>query len=93
MGSLYSKIENVKYVKMCHNFKCMIDVFAKYAWVKPLKDKKGKTVINGFIEMLNEVNRKPIKLWVDQGREFYNKFMQEWFENNHILMYSTYNER
>ena len=93
MGSLYSKIENVKYVIMCHNFKCVIDVFTKYAWVKPWKDKKGKTVINGFVEILNEFNRKPIKLWVDQGREFYNKFMQEWFDNNHILMYSTYNER
>ena len=44
-----------------------------------------------FIEIVNESNRKLNKLWVDQGREFYNKLMQEWLDNN-ILMYSTHNE-
>ena len=61
---------------------CVIYVFTKYAWVKPLKDKKGKTV-------LNALNRKPNKLWVDQGRYFYNKLMQEWLDNNdirHLMM-------
>ena len=43
--------------------------------VKPLKDRKGKTVLNAFIELVNEPHHKPNKLWVDQGREFYNKFM------------------
>ena len=46
----------------------MLDVFTKYAWVKPLKDKKGKIVLNTFIEILNESNQKRNKLWVDQGR-------------------------
>ena len=86
MGSLSSKNKNVKYLL------CVIDVFTKYAWVKPLKDKKGKTVLNAFMEIVNESNRKPNKLWVDQGREFYNKLMQEWLDNNDILMYSTHNE-
>ena len=40
---------------------------------------------------LNESNRKPNKLWVDQGRQFYKKLMQEWLENNDILMYCTDN--
>ena len=69
-----------------------MDVFTKYAWVKPLKIEKGKTVLNGFIEIVSEFYRKPNKLWVDQGREFYNQLMQEWLENNDILVYSTYNE-
>ena len=86
MESLSSKNKNVKYLL------CVIDVFTKYAWVKPLKDKKGKTVLNAFMEIVNESNRKPNKLWVDQGREFYNKLMQEWLDNNHSLMYSTHNE-
>ena len=47
----------------------------KYAWVKTLKNKEGKTVLNAFIEILNESNSKPNKLWVDQGRQFYNKLM------------------
>ena len=48
--------------------------------VKPLKDKKGKIILNAFIEIVNEPNCKPNKLWVDQGGEFYSKFMQEWFD-------------
>ena len=47
---------------------CVIDVFTKYAWIKPLKDKKSKTALNAFIEIVNEFNRKPNKLWVDQER-------------------------
>ena len=46
----------------------MLDVFTKYALVKPLKDKKSKIVLNTFIEILNESNQKRNKLWVDQGR-------------------------
>ena len=67
MESLSSKNKNVKYLL------CVIDIFTKFAWVKPFKDKKGKTVLNAFIKIINESNHKPNKLWVDQGREFYNK--------------------
>ena len=81
-----SKNKNVKYLL------CVIDVYSKYAWVKPLKDKRGKTVLNAFIETVNESNRKPNKLWFDQGREFCNKVMQEWLDNNNILVYLTRNE-
>ena len=58
----------------------------------PLKYKKGKTVLNAFIEIVNESYSKPNKLWVDQWREFYNKRIQEWLDKNDILMYSTHNE-
>ena len=53
MGSLFSKNKNVKY------FLYVTDDFTKYAEIKPLKDKKGKTVLNAFIEIVNESNRKP----------------------------------
>ena len=86
MESLSSKNKNVKCLL------CFIDVFTKYAWIKPLKDKKSKTVPNTFIEIVNEYNRKPNKLWVDKGRGFYNKLMQGWLDNNNILLYSTYNK-
>ena len=46
----------------------VIDIFTKYTWVKHLKDKKGKTVLNFFTEIVNESNRKLNKSWVDQGR-------------------------
>ena len=64
MESLSSKSKNLL---------CVIDIFTKYARVKPLKDKKGKTVFNAFIEIVNGFNRKRNKIWVNQGREFYNK--------------------
>ena len=54
---------------MCH--RC----FQLMCVVKPLKDKKGNTVINAFIEIVNESNRKPNKLWIEQGGENYNKLM------------------
>ena len=83
MKSLFSKNKNVKYLL------CAVDVSTKCEQVKPLKDKKGKTVLNGFMEIVNESNCKPNKLWVNQGRELYNKLMQEWLDNN---MCSAHNE-
>ena len=47
---------------------CMIDAFTKCAWVKPLKDKKCKTILNVFIEIVNESNLKANKLWVDRRK-------------------------
>ena len=51
---------------------CVIDIFSKYAWVVPLKDKKGITITNAFQKILKESNRKTNKIWVDKGSEFYN---------------------
>ena len=54
-----------------------------------MKDKKGKTVLDGFIEIRNQSKSK---WWVDQGKEFYNSLKQKWIDDNDILVYSTYNE-
>ena len=51
---------------------CVIDIFSRYAWVVPLKDKKGVSIVNAFQEALNDSARKPNKIWVDKGSEFYN---------------------
>ena len=40
----------------------------QYAWNKPFKEKKVKTVLHGFIGIVKESKRKPNKLWVDEGR-------------------------
>ena len=50
---------------------CFIDIFSKYAWVIPLKDKKGITITNAFQKILKESNRKPNKIWVDKDSESY----------------------
>ena len=46
---------------------CVIDIFSKYAWVIPLKDKKGISIVNAFQIILKNSNRKPNKIWVDKG--------------------------
>ena len=51
---------------------CVIDIFSKYAWVVPLKDKKGVSIVDAFQKILDDSNRKPNKIWVDKGSEFYN---------------------
>ena len=56
-----------------------------------MKDKKAKTVLHGFIEIVNKYKYKPNKLWLDQWKEFYNGFMQKWLDDNGILMYLTHN--
>ena len=72
---------------------CVIDVFSNYAWVVPLKDKKGITITNGFQKILEEFNRKPTKTWADKGSEFYNISFKKWLKDNDIEMYSIHNKR
>ena len=71
---------------------CVIDIFSKYAWVIPLKDKKGIRIVNAFQKILDDSKRKPIKISVDKGSEFYNNIFKKWLQDNDIVMYSTNNE-
>ena len=73
-------------------FLCVIDIYSKYAWVIPLKDKKGITITNAFQKMLYESNCQPNKIWAEKGSEFYNRSMTLFLQNNCIEMYSTFNE-
>ena len=70
---------------------CVIYIFSKYAWVVPLKDEKGISIVNAFQIILKESKRKPNKIWVDKGSEFYNNSFKKWLQDN-IEMYSTNNE-
>ena len=82
-----------KYNKGIRFLLCVIDVFSKYAWVVPLKDKKGISIVKAFQIILKQSNsRKPNKIWVDKGSEFYNAYFKEWLRDNDIVMYSTHNE-
>ena len=76
-----------------------IDLFSKYAWVVHLKDKKRTSIVNAFQKIISEGNeaepkgrRKPNKIWVNQGSEFYNISFKYFLKINNIEMYSTYNE-
>ena len=56
---------------------CIIDIYSKYTWVIPLKDKKGVSIADAFQKILKESNRKPSKIWVDKGGEFYNNLFKK----------------
>ena len=70
----------------------VINIFSKYAWVVPLKDKKGISIVNAFQKFLKQSNRKPNKIWVDKGSECFNNSFKKWLQDNDIVMYSTHNE-
>ena len=80
-----------KYNKRIKYLLCTIDLFSKYAWVVPLKDKRGISIVNAFQKIISK-GRKPNKIWVDQGSEFYNNSFKDFLKTNNIEMYSTYNE-
>ena len=65
---------------------CVIDIFSKCAWV----------IVNAFQKILKQSDRseakskwrKPNKIWVDKGSEFYNNSFKKWLKDNDIEMYN-----
>ena len=81
-----------KYNKGMKYLLCEIGLLSKYVWVVPIKDKKGISIVNAFQKIISK-GRKPNKIWVDQGSEFYNNSFKDFLKINNTEMYSTYNER
>ena len=71
-----------KYNKGIRILLCVIDTFSEYAWLILLKDEKGITITNAFQKILKSSNRKPNKMWVNKGSEFYNRSMKSLLEKN-----------
>ena len=85
-------VEMQKFSKMNKGYRYLltcIDIFSKYAFVIPLKDKKGITIKNALQKIFNK--RKPKFLWTDNGKEFYNNQVNDLLEKNNIKLYSTNN--
>ena len=72
---------------------CVIYIFSKYGWVVPIKDKIGVSIVVAFQKILDKSGRKPNKIWVDKGSEFYNNSFKKWLKDNYIEMYSIHNEQ
>jgi hypothetical protein len=71
----------------------IIDLYTKYAWAVPLKNKTANTVKNAFENVFNQYpDRIPKKLYTDNGTEFYNKIFQNFLDDNEIEIYSTFNQ-
>ena len=85
-------VEMQKFAKLNRGYRYLltcIDIFSKFAWVIPLKDKKGITIKNTLEKIFKQ--RKPKFLWTDRGTEFYNKQVQDLLNENNIKLYSTNN--
>ena len=84
LPTLSKKNSGYRYILM------VIDVFSKYGWSVPLKTKTGNEVASALQKIFKEYH--PAKLWVDQGREFYNKQVSELLKKYNIVIYSTNND-
>ena len=71
---------------------CVIDNFSKYAWVVPLKNEKGVSIVDVFQKILDDLDGKLNKIWVDKGSEFYNNSFKKWLRDNDIEIYSIHNK-
>ena len=67
-----------------------IDVFSKFAWARPLKDKKGPTVRDALEEIFEE-GRQPTQLQSDKGKEFLNKNVGKLLKDRNIHFFTTQN--
>ena len=70
----------------------IVDVFSRYAWSIPLSNKSAVVVLSGFQSVIGQSGRKPKKIWVDEGKEFYNSLMTSFIKKEGIIRYSTYGE-
>ena len=78
--------KGIKYLLM------VIDVFSKYGWIKPLKDKKTESVSSAFDTIFKKSKRKPTMLWTDKGSEFMSKHFKDFLKTHYIKLYHTENE-
>ena len=85
MQSMQKFNDGYRYLLVC------IDVFSKYAWVVPLKNKEGLSLVEAFKVILSS-GRKPEKIITDQGAEFFNKHFKALLKDEDIELYNTYNE-
>ena len=74
----------IKFNKRNRILLCVVDIFSKYAWFVPLKDKKDITITNTFQKLLDKSGRKPYKIWLDKSSGFYNRSMKSCLQNNNI---------
>ena len=74
MSSLSKYKKGIKYLL------CAINLFSKYAWVIPIKEKIRTSIVNAIEKILSDSNSKPNKIWVDQVTEFYNNSFKDFLK-------------
>ena len=86
MGKFSKWNKGIKYLLM------VIDVFSKFGWIEPLKDKRGESVTEAFEKIFASSRRNPRLLWTDRGSEFYNANVKRLLKEHDVSLYSTENE-
>ena len=86
MGKFSQWNKGIRYLLM------VIDVFSKFGWIEPLKDKRGESVTEAFEKIFASSRRQPRLLWTDKGTEFYNANVKRLLKEHNITLYSTENE-
>ena len=84
-----------KYAKVNKNYVFLlmvVDVFSKYAWIEPIKNKTGVAVATALKKIFESNGKTPSKLWADNGKEYYNSVVKKLLTNNDVELYSTFNE-
>jgi len=66
----------------------IIDIYSRYAWCIPVRDKTAKSVFEAF----KSINIQPNNIWVDDGKEFMNKIFKKYCEDERINLYSTFSK-
>ncbi|PFX11806.1 putative uncharacterized transposon-derived protein F54H12.3 [Stylophora pistillata] len=87
-------VEMQKFAKWNKGYRYLLmvlDIFSKYGWIVPLKNKKGESVAAGFKQIFAE-GRVPKKMWTDKGKEYYNQSVKDLFKAKGVELYSTENE-
>ena len=72
----------------------VVDVFTQFAWAREMKSKSAIDTFAAFISIVSDSSRQPLKIWVDQGAEFYNGVFKKWMASQSppVIMYSTFGE-
>ena len=83
--SLAKYNDNYRFLLTC------VDIFSRYAWVEPLKNKTGVATVEAFKRILNS-KRKPATVQADKGTEFLNKSFQSFLKQRGIKFFTTYSE-
>ena len=83
LGTLPRKMINIQYLLF------VIDVFSRFLWIEPLKDKKAKSVLNALKRVF--AKRKPVRLRVDKNSEFIDRNVKRYMRDNEIYMFTTQN--
>lgn len=87
VGNLAAYNDGIRYILI------LIDVVSKYVWVEPLKTKSGPSMVEAFKKLFQRIDRKPMKLQTDDGKEFWFSGVQAFLKENNIQFFTLKSDK